>query len=98
MSLFSSPSVYGLAFSFSQFFRVFLNFCPFCIVGVLDYERKRGMTEGLWVWLYWVAGGSTRAISSWMVFLSLPRSSRPVFISTSACFASSVRSSWVIAL
>lgn len=33
-----------------------------------------------------------------MVFLSLPMSSRPVFISTSACFASSLCSSSVLAL
>jgi len=42
---------------------------------------------------YSAVGGSTSVIRSCMVFLSLPSSSRPVFISTSACFASSVRSS-----
>jgi hypothetical protein len=48
--------------------------------------------------VYAVVGGSTNAMRSWMVFLSLPISSNPVFSSTSACFASSVRCSWVMSL
>jgi len=41
-------------------------------------------------------GGSTRAMSSWIVFLSLPISSRPALSSTSPCLARSARCSSVI--
>jgi hypothetical protein len=76
----------------------FLSFLHLLSLHYKKEGRKEGLCDRDHLYVVAAAGGSTRLISSCMVFLSLPNSSKPVLSSTSACFASSARCSALIFL